>query len=114
MPKQRFTIEEKQQVIKYHLEHKKQHPEWTLRQTASAFNLNHQTIKNWVDTYQEIGLERLIDHRTKEYQKSAAVGENAQIIAFQKQIRVLKRALKRAEIRENTLKKSIAYWSQKD
>lgn len=109
MAKEKFTIEEKQVIVKYHLENKKKYGNWTLRQTANAYNVNHQTIKNWVDIYQKQRLEGLIDKRTGNYRLSVEEGINKEILKLNKMIKKQKRELKQAKVEKEIVKKWTAF-----
>lgn len=109
MAKEKFSIEEKQAIVKYHLENKKKYGNWTLRQTANSYNVHHQTIKNWVDIYQEQSLEGLVDKRTGNYRLSVEEGINKEILKLNKIIKKQKRELKKAKMREEILKKWTAF-----
>lgn len=110
MSKTKFTIEEKQKVILYHLEHVNKYKDWTLRKTANFYSVHHQTIKNWVDIYKEKGLEGLLDNRKHNNKLTATEkGENQEIIKLNQELKRKDRTLKKAEVEIEILKKFHAF-----
>jgi len=58
MTKRTYTLEERVQAVREHLENGK-----TFNEVAEAYSLSAQLVRNWVRKYQEFGLEGLDDRR---------------------------------------------------
>ena len=63
MAKRRYTLEERVQVVKEHLENGKSFPE-----IENSYDLSTQLIRTWVKKYQEMGLTGLGDRRGSVWQ----------------------------------------------
>nr|WP_130790269.1 helix-turn-helix domain-containing protein [Lachnoclostridium pacaense] len=60
MAKNRYTLEERVQVVKEHLENGK-----SFSEIANSYNLSTQLVRTWVKKYWEMGLAGLEDRRGK-------------------------------------------------
>ena len=58
MTKRRYTLEERVQAVKEHLENGK-----SFTEIAQAYNLSPQLVRSWVKKYQAMGLAGLEDRR---------------------------------------------------
>lgn len=58
MAKNRYTLEERVQVVKEHLENGK-----SFSEIANSYNLSTQLVRTWVKKYREMGLAGLEDRR---------------------------------------------------
>ena len=101
MPRTTYTSEYREDAVKIALSSND-----TIANTARNLGINESTLHNWVN--------KAVKNKTTESKSSKKSANKLKYNEYEKEIRNLKKALKKAEMERDILKKAAAYFANQE